>query len=139
MVDVPGGFVLLANGGEAGVTLAKGKPLVIGNQNFCGMHGKGASLDFVPQDGEATRLSYTPSHRSLRGRPIVAAGSVEAIKLDRLKLYHRRFRFSGGSALRGFERWCEAGAVQHAALSLGDWTDEIRCVASLPGSEVERV
>ncbi|HEV2351566.1 MAG TPA: hypothetical protein VG028_17180 [Terriglobia bacterium] len=139
MLDEPGDFVLLANGGEADLTLAKGKPKVVGNQNFKGLHGRGASFDFVPQDGVATLLSYTPSHSSFRGRLIVAAGSVEAIQLDRLKLYHHRFRFSGCSALRGFERWCEAGAVHHAALSLGDWTVEILWVASLLGLEVERV
>lgn len=139
MVDVPGDFVLLANGGEADLSLAKGKPKVIGNQNFRGLHGRGASFDFVPQDGQATLLSYTPSHSSPRGRLIVAAGSVEAIKLDKLKLYHHRLRFSGCSAPRGFERWCEAGAVHHAALSLGDWTEEILWVASLLGFEVERV
>jgi L-arabinose isomerase len=139
MVDTVHDFVLLANGGEADLSLARGTPRVVGNQNFSGVHGRGASFDFVPRDGQATLLSYTPSFTNRKGRFVVAAGAVESIKLERMKLYHQRFRFAGSSAAHGFEGWCEAGAVHHAALSLGHWTEEVRWVASLLGFEFEMV
>lgn len=135
-VDFENDSVLLANGGEADLNLAGSKPRVVGNQNFKGVHGCGASFELCAREGPATLLSYTPRAGNPKGRYVLTEGEVNTFPLNRLRLYHQRFRFSHGSAVRGFERWCEAGAVHHAALCLGHWAEEIQGVGKTLGIEV---
>lgn len=135
MVDGEDNCVLLANGGEADLTLAASTPAVVGNQNFTGLNGRGASFDIAPHEGTATLLSYTPIDGHRAGRLIVGTGEVKSAHLPQLRLYHQMFRFSHRSAAEGLERWCEAGAVHHAALCRGDWSEELRWVAQLLGME----
>lgn len=135
-VDFENDSLLLANGGEGDLNLAVSTPYVVGNQNFNGLHGRGASFDFCPQEGSATLLSYTPTHGNPKGRFILTEGEVTPLSLGRLRLYHQRFRFSHCSARKGFEGWCEAGAVHHAALCLGHWSPELKSVGRTLGIEV---
>jgi L-arabinose isomerase len=135
-VDFENDSLLLANGGEGDLNLAVSTPHVVGNQNFSGLHGRGASFDFCPKEGSATLLSYTPTHGNSKGRFVLAEGEVTPLSLNRLRLYHQRFRFSHSSAREGFERWCEAGAVHHASLCLGHWSQELNRVGKTMGIEV---
>ncbi len=135
-LDFENDSLLLANGGEGDLNMAASTPYVVGNQNFSGVHGHGASFDFCPQEGSATLLSYTPTHGNPKGRFVLTEGEVTPLSLGRLRLYHQRFRFSHSSARKGFESWCEAGAVHHAALGLGHWSPEIKTVGKTMGIEV---
>jgi L-arabinose isomerase len=135
MVDGEDNCVLLANGGEADLTLATSTPAVVGNQNFTGLNGRGASFDIAPHEGAATLLSYTPIDGHGAGRLIVGTGDVQSVHLPQLRLYHQTFRFSRHRAAEAFELWCEAGAVHHSALCRGDWSGELCWIAQLLGME----
>ena len=93
LVDETRNFVLLANGGEGDFDAANGLVRIIGNENFAGLHGRGASLQFEPFQGDATILSFTPVGAGYR--MIAAEGTLGPAPSTGLSLFHAAFQFSG--------------------------------------------
>jgi L-arabinose isomerase len=131
-VDRVADFVILTNGGEADFCVAAGPVHLAGNENFEGIHGRGASPRMNAAAGGATLLSFTPLDRAGRYRMIAGVGNT---LLDHpipdLGVFHQAFRFEGVEAVRAFELWCDAGAVHHLALAPGDWIAELRLIAEM--------
>lgn len=133
LVDEAGDCVLLANGGEGDENAAEGPVRIIGNENFAGLHGRGASLQFEPFRGAATILSFTPL--GARYRMVAADGTMEAAPPTGLGLFHAAFRFQRPGVASAYEAWCEAGAVHHIAIAPGHWAPHLRHLAWLWGFE----
>jgi L-arabinose isomerase len=136
LVDEGRGVVLLANGGEGHFGAAIGPVTIAGNENFAGLHGRGASLRFAPFRGPATILSFTPLARDARYRRIAAEGMLEAAPPTRLGVFHAAFRFRGLGAVSAYERWCEAGPVHHLAIAPGEWMGHLKLLALMSGFEL---
>ena len=136
MVDPENNFVLLANGGEGhfGAAQTEGSVTLTGNENFEGLRGRGAALEFEPFEGAATILSFTPLGNGSY-RLIAADGELSGVRLPALRVFHAAFRFQGIRASEGFEAWCEAGAVHHLAIAPGHWSSLLREVAATRGFE----
>jgi L-arabinose isomerase len=135
LVDPDKNLVLLANGGEGDFSAAVGPVSIAGNENFRGLHGRGASLRFDPFEGPATLLSFTPLARAGAYRMVMAEGELVRVELSRLGVFHAAFRFEQLCAETAFERWCEAGAVHHLAIAPGRWQGELKRVARISGFE----
>ena len=135
LVDEGRDLVLLANGGEGHFGAAIGPVTIAGNENFTGLHGRGASLRFAPFRGPATMLSFTPLAGDARYRIVAAEGTLEASPPTRLGVFHAAFRFSGLGAVSAYEQWCEAGAVHHIAISPGQWSAHLKLLARMSGFE----
>lgn len=99
LVDTDGGYVLLANGGEGDFRAAEGDVTVAGNENFAGVHGRGAALRFKARKGATTLLSFTPLDWRRGYRMIAAEGEICDHDLPRLGVFHAVFRFGGFNAL----------------------------------------
>jgi L-arabinose isomerase len=136
LVDEARDLVLLANGGEGHFGAAIGPVTIAGNENFAGLHGRGASLRFEPFHGPTTILSFTPLVRDSRYRMIAAEGILEPAPPTRLGVFHAAFRFNGIDAVSAYERWCEAGAVHHIAIAPGEWVDHLKILALMSGFEL---
>lgn len=130
-VDAAGNFVVIANGGEADFDAGAGPVRLCGNENFAGIHGRGASPQIEMQPGPATLLSFSPVDHSGRYRLIAATGELVDHPIEVLKVFHRAFRFHGLSAARAFELWCDSGAIHHLALAPGAWIPELRLLAQI--------
>lgn len=130
LVDRDSDVVLLANGGEGDWAAAEGPVRIAGNENFVGLHGRGASLQFEPVAGPATLLSFTPIANN-RYRLVTADGELIHIRLAQLGVFHAAFRFQQLPAGSAFERWCEAGAVHHLAVGPGHWSSDLKHLASM--------
>ena len=50
-----------------------------------------------------------------------------------LGLFHAAFRFREGGVASAYEKWCEAGAVHHIAISPGLLIGQLRYVARFWG------
>ena len=131
LVDEARNVVLLANGGEGHSNAAAGAVRIVGNENFAGLHGRGASLQFEPFQGDATILSFTPNGEGYR--MIAAEGTLEAAPATSLGVFHAAFRFRSGSVGASYEQWCEAGPVHHIAIAPGLWIEHLEYVARLWG------
>ena len=130
-VDPAGDFVVIANGGEGDLQAAEGPAELVGNENFEGVHGRGASPKMRVRPGPATLLSFTPLDRDRGYRMIAGAGEIVDREIAGLNVFHQGFRFDGLSAVHAFERWCDAGAVHHLALAPGTWTSELNLLARM--------
>jgi L-arabinose isomerase len=139
LVDRERDLVLLANGGEGHFGAAIGPVTIAGNENFAGLHGRGASLRFTSFRGPATILSFTPLAGDSRYRMIAAEGTLEAAPPTRLGVFHAAFRFRGLDAVSAYERWCEAGAVHHIAIAPGEWAEHLALLALLSGFELVEI
>ena len=135
LVDPAAGLVLLANGGEGDFTAAAGPTDIIGNENFTGLHGRGASIGMRMAPGPATILSFTPVDAARAYRMVTAEGELLPLSSPRLGVFHGAFRFCGLSAAVGFESWCDAGATHHLALMPGHWNEEIGILCRMLGFE----
>lgn len=134
LVDSGRNVVLLANGGEGHLGAAAGPVTIAGNENFAGVHGRGASLRFEPFSGPATILSFTPLTADSRYRMIAAEGTLEPAPPTRLGVFHAAFRFLQLRPADAFELWCEAGAVHHLAIAPGHWLGHLKPLAGCPAS-----
>jgi|SRR5579859_3379610 len=139
LVDPDANCVLLANGGEGHFAAAEGAVAVTGNENFAGLHGRGAALSFEPFAGPATIASFTPLNSPKGYRLIVAEGEMVRRRLPRLTVFHSAFRFAGIRADTAFRRWCEAGAVHHVAIATGHWMRELRMIAAMKSFDLVSV
>jgi L-arabinose isomerase len=130
--------IVIANSGEGedGIRRKGSKAVVRGNTNFQGVHGRGASFAYPLQPGPATVISFTPIHppfqsSSLPYRLIVAEGEILRETLPDAGALAGFFRFKNTDLHTGYTRWLEAGAVHHAATTLGHWSRELRAVCEL--------
>lgn len=118
--------IVIANSGEGEDGIRrKGCPsAVIGNRNFKGLEGRGASFAYPLQTGPATLFSLTPTSGNYR--LIVAEGEILDDTLPDAGALAGFFRFSHTDLHTGYTRWLEAGAIHHATTSLGHWAHEIK-------------
>ncbi len=123
--------IVIANSGEGedGIRRRSSKPVVRGNTNFKGVHGRGASFAYPLQPGPATLVSFTPAPGGYR--LIVAEGQILRDTLPDAGALAGFFRFRDKDLHHAYARWMEAGAVHHAATTLGHWAGELRAVAEL--------
>ena len=128
--------IVIANSGEGedGIRREGCPSSVIGNRNFKGLHGRGACFAYPLQTGPATLLSLTPTADSYR--LIAAEGEILEDTLSDAGALAGFFRFSHTDLHTGYTRWLEAGAVHHAATTLGHWDREIVEVARHFGFEM---
>lgn len=123
--------IVIANSGEGedGIRRKGSKAIVRGNANFKGVHGRGASFAYPLQPGPATLVSFTPVKGGYR--LIVAEGQILKDTLPDAGALAGFFRFNDRDLHRAYARWMEAGAVHHAATTLGHRADELRAIAEL--------
>jgi len=130
--------IVIANSGEGedGIRRKGSKAIVRGNTNFKGVHGRGASFAYPLQPGPSTVISFTPVHpvphsSTLPYRLIVAEGEILEETLPDAGALAGFFRFKNTDLHAGYTRWLEAGAVHHAATTLGHWSRELKAVTEL--------
>ena len=111
--------------------------MVMGNTNFRGTHGRGASFAYPLEPGPATIISFTPVPENYR--LIAAEGEIIAESLPDAGALAGFFRFSHTDLHTGYTRWLEAGAVHHAATALGHWSGEISDIAEQLSFEFEAI
>lgn len=138
-VDTAADVVVIANGGEGDFTTAHGPAELIGNENFAGLHGRGASVKMHMAPGPATLLSFTPINSTSRYRMVVGSGSLVDLPISGLQVLHQAFRLHGLAADRAFEQWCDAGAAHHLALAPGNHVEELRLFAALMDFDFRQV
>jgi L-arabinose isomerase len=123
--------------GEDGVRDPRAKSSIIGNANFRGGHGRGASFAYPLRPGPATLLSLTPTPKGSRAyRLIVAEGAILRDRIPDAGALAGFFRFKDVDLHTGYRRWLEAGAVHHAGTTTGHWAREIKDVGELLDMEV---
>jgi L-arabinose isomerase len=134
--------IVIANSGEGedGVRDPRAKSSIIGNANFRGTHGRGASFAYPLKPGAATLLSFTPTPKNARPYRLIAAeGAILRDRIPDAGALAGFFRFANVDLHTGYRRWLEAGAVHHAATTHGHWAREIADVAQLLDIEVVNV
>jgi L-arabinose isomerase len=129
--------IVLANSGEAADGLrAPGSPVrMLGNANFRGLHGRGASFAYPIAPGPATVVSLTPVGES-GFRLVAMEGEILEEPLPDTGAITGFFRFSHTTLHDGYRRWIEAGPVHHAATAHGHHADRLRSLARLMGWEI---
>ena len=126
--------IVIANSGEGedGIRSKRFKSSVVGNTNFTGVHGRGASFAYPLASGPATIVSLTPTPKSRRPyRLVVAEGRILEDRLPDTGSLAGFFQFKQGDMHTAYTRWLEAGPVHHAATTPGHWSDELADVADL--------
>ena len=129
--------IVLANSGEAADGLrAPGSPVrLLGNANFRGIHGRGASFAYPIAPGPTTVASLTPIGES-GFRLIAMEGEILQEPLPDTGAITGFFRFSHTTHHDGYRRWIEAGPVHHAATARGHQATRLRSLARLMGWEI---
>jgi L-arabinose isomerase len=134
--------IVIANSGEGedGVRRPGCVPRVMGNENFTGVHGRGASFAYPLKPGPATLASFTPSPGSAKPfRMIVAEGEILKESLPAAGGLAGFFRFAHTDLHAGYTRWLEAGPVHHAGTTTGHWAREIAAAAELLNLECVQI
>ncbi len=129
--------IVLANSGEAADGLrAPGSPVrLLGNANFRGLHGRGASFAYPIAPGPATVVSLTPiGHNGFR--LIAMEGEILEEPLPDTGAITGFFQFSHTTLHEGYRQWIEAGPVHHAATARGHQAGRLRSLASLMRWEI---
>ena len=129
--------IVLANSGEAAEGLrAPHAPIrLLGNANFRGLHGRGASFAYPIAPGPTTVLSLTPVGDN-GVRMIAMEGEILEEPLPDTGAITGFFRFCHTTSHDGYRRWIEAGPVHHAATARGHHADRLRSLARLMGWEI---
>jgi len=138
--------IVIANSGEGedGIRRKGSKAVVRGNTNFKGVHGRGASFAYPLHPGPATVISFSPIHplphsSTLPYRLICAEGEILRETLPDAGALAGFFRFKNTALHTGYTRWLEAGAVHHAATTLGHWSRELKSLCELLNIEFVQV
>jgi L-arabinose isomerase len=134
VLDERRGAIVLANSGEAADGLrAPGVPAVlVGNANFRGVHGRGASFAYPLAPGPATVTSLTPTGD--RGFHMIAMeGEILAEPLPDTGAITGFFRPAHAEVHEGYRQWVTAGVVHHAATCCGHVAPVLRDLARLMG------
>jgi len=131
--------IVIANSGEGEEAIRRTgcRSSIIGNTNFRGTCGRGASFAYPLTTGPATLVSFTPVPGGYR--LIAAEGAILEETLPDTGALAGFFRFSNTGLADGYTRWMEAGAVHHAATTLGHWDRELREIASWLSIEYLRI
>jgi L-arabinose isomerase len=130
--------IVIANSGEGEDGIRRGdcQSRIIGNKNFKGVHGCGASFAYPLKPGLATIVSFTPSPKGAKPyRLIVAEGEILKEMLPDAGGLAGFFQFAHTDLHTGYTRWLEAGAVHHGGTTTGHWARELAVVADLLGVE----
>jgi L-arabinose isomerase len=127
--------IVIANSGEGedGVCRKGSVVRVRGNTNFSGLHGRGASFAYPLEPGPATIVSFTPAPGGWR--LIAAEGEILEEAMPDVGALTGFFRFRNGDLHTCYRRWLEAGAVHHAATTLGHWSGELETLSDLLGMQ----
>jgi len=133
MDEVRGALVIANSGeGEDKIRHVGSISTVRGTTNFAGLHGRGASFSYPLRAGPATIVSFTPGPNSERPfRLIVAEGDILDEPLSDAGALAGFFRFQTGDLRTGYRRWLEAGAVHHAATTIGHWATDLIAIGQL--------
>jgi len=126
--------IVIANSGEGedGIRRKRYKSTIVGNTNFTGVHGRGASFAYPLASGPATIVSLTPTPKGDKPyRLIVAEGRILEDRLPDTGSLAGFFRFEQEDIYAAYTRWLQAGPVHHAATTPGHWVDELADVADL--------
>ena len=139
VMDTRRDAIVIANSGEGEDAIRRSgcRSSIIGNTNFRGTCGRGASFAYSLATGPATLVSFTPVPGGYR--LIAAEGVILEESLPDTGSVAGFFRFANTSLADGYTRWMEAGAVHHAATTLGHWNGELREIASWLGIEYLRI
>lgn len=141
-LDLPGNWVLLANGGEGDIAAcAPGTPVrLLPEEHYLGERGPGTAVAFALAPGPATLMSLSPVAGMKGGWVlVVASGELLGSQHETMEGPNGMFRFAGSEVSTAFQRWCEAGATHHAVLMLGDLGAALETAGLLLGIEVHRV
>lgn len=128
--------IVLANSGEAadGLRAPDAPAMIVGNANFRGVHGRGASFAYPLAAGPATVASLTPTGD--RGfRLIAMEGEILAERLPDTGAITGFFRPAHAGLHEAYRKWIEAGVVHHAATCRGHAAPLFRDLARLMGWE----
>ena len=133
MDEVRGAIVIANSGeGEAAIRHPEARSCVRGNANFTGLHGRGASFAYPLRPGKATIVSLTPTPQGSHPfRLIAAEGEILDEPLPDAGALAGFFKFEHVRLHSGYRQWLEAGAVHHAATTVGHQAECLRTVAAL--------
>jgi L-arabinose isomerase len=134
VLDERRGAIVLANSGEAadGLRAPDAAAVLVGNANFRGVHGRGASFAYPLAAGPATVASLTPA--GARGFHLVAMeGEILAERLPDTGAITGFFRPAHAPLHEAYRQWITAGVVHHAATCRGHAASRFRDLARLMG------
>jgi L-arabinose isomerase len=134
VLDERRGAIVLANSGEAadGLRAPDAPAVLVGNANFRGVHGRGASFAYPLAAGPATVASLTPTGD--RGFHLVAMeGEILTERLPDTGAITGFFRPAHAPLHEAYRRWITAGVVHHAATCRGHAAPRFRDLARLMG------
>lgn len=122
--------IVLANSGEAAFGLQRkaSSCRLVGNTNFKGLHGRGASFAYPLQNGPATVFSITPIGAS-DFRLIAMQGEILEESLPDTGAITGFFQPESLGYLSAYEKWIQAGPVHHAATICGHHANNLSAVA----------
>jgi L-arabinose isomerase len=124
------GTLLLANGGEGDVGLAKAAVQVVPSTHYPGVCGPGAALAFELPTGPATIMSL--AYVADGWRLVWALGEARESRYPRMQAPNTMFAFESTDAL---DRWIESGATHHNAFVPGHWEVELPLAAAAVGAD----
>lgn len=132
VLDEVRGAVVLANSGEAadGLRCANAAPRLLGNTNFRGLHGRGASFAYPLAAGPATVVSLTPvGERDFH--LIAMEGDILPEALPDPGAITGFFRPAHTGVHNACRQWVEAGPVHHAATCREHLSSALETLAAL--------
>ena len=141
-VDFEEDWALLANGGESDVSMADpSRPItLLPEDHYMGEQGPGTAIVFSLPTGPATLLSMSPiAGAEGRWALVVGEGEIIGSRHESIEGPNGMFRFSSGPASEAFQRFCNAGATHHSALTPGHHLRTLRMMAEWMGLEVRAV
>lgn len=141
-LDLPGNWILVANGGEGDFSgRAPGSTVrLLPENHYRGDNGPGVAVAFELPLGPATLVSLTPASGAAGGWILVVAeGEVVGSRHHRMEGPNAMFRFSSAPVAKAYQRWCQAGATHHAVLLPGSRHGDLSAVADLLGIQLAAV
>ena len=141
-LDLPGNWILVANGGEGDFSgRAPGSAVrLLPEDHYRGDNGSGVAVAFELPIGPATLVSLTPATGATGGWILVVAeGEVVGSRHHRMEGPNAMFRFSSSPVAEAYQRWCQAGATHHAVLLPGARHGDLGAVADLLGIQLAAV
>ncbi len=124
--------IVLANSGESAESLCRAGEAIrlVGNSNFRGLHGRGASFAYPLAAGPVTVVSLSPVGEC-DFRLIVMEGEILSEPLPDTGAITGFFRPSHLPLHQAYRAWVEAGAVHHAATASGHLATSFQDLARL--------
>ena len=141
-LDLPGNWILVANGGEGDFSgRAPGSTVrLLPEDHYRGENGPGVAVAFELPLGPATLVSLTPALGATGVWILVVAdGEVVGSRHHRMEGPNAMFRFSSAPVAKAYQRWCQAGATHHAVLLPGARHGDLGAAADLLGIQLASV